>query len=183
MCVPNVNAIISLYSNVNFDEESKSSDFVGAFDSIEENNGKITDFYIVVSFNLIQSSAESENARLNVLNTFGKLSYKLRLTTTANNLPLFMELTNRCLDFAEDGEERNDLITRNIVDVYNKRFVLHVQNIVLPDEYDQDNCSIDLLVKREIEGIDDGWNVQAIMPMQIIKSTKTWQTDEETIID
>ncbi len=167
MCVPNINATISLFSNVNNIENQGELEFCRPFDIIMSrtiNDGIkcIGGFYIVIDMTLLSTNA-SDKMEENVVVNKEKLNVLLRLTKTSKDQDkiLNLDLDTFTIDAAVETIHENACIPYI---KYKKIKKIDVNAIQLSPQAQGSNYVLKILVQRPC---DSDWQLQTLYNLKI----------------
>lgn len=167
MCVPNINATISLFSNVKNIDNQGELEFCKPFDIIMSrtiNDGIrcIGGFYIVIDMTLLSTNNE-ERIKDNVVATKGKLNVLLRLTKTDRDLNriLHLDLDEFTIDAGTEIIHENACIPYIN---YKKIKKIDANAIQLSPQAQGSNYVLKILVQRPC---DSDWQLQTLFNLKI----------------
>lgn len=167
MCIPNINATISLFSNVNNIDNQGELEFCKPFDVIMSrtfNDGIkcIGGFFIVIDMTLLSTTSE-ERLKENVVVNKQKLNVLLRLTKTSKdpNKVLHLDLDEFTIDAATEIIH-NDACIPYIK--YKKIKKIDVNAIQLSPQAEGSNYVLKILLQRPC---DEDWQIQTLYNLKI----------------
>ncbi len=167
MCVQNVNATVSLFTDVRKAEIQGAQEFIRPFDIIISNslngNKYIGGFYIVVDITLL-STTNDEKKKTNVLFNKQKIEILLRMTKSSNNKD--KQLSLDIDEFTIDASNENLIKTNACVDYINYKKIKKIDTnaIQLSSEAGTGDYIFKVLVKRPC---DDDFQVQSLYNLRV----------------
>lgn len=168
MCVQNVNATISLFSDVKNIENQGSQEFIRPFDVIrattsDDGSTYIGDFYIVVDITLLSTTADERKAT-NVIINKQNLNVLLRLTKSTEDTDkrLSLDLDHFCIDASDENIVKKNACVHYIN--YKRIKKIDVKAIKLNSIAGFGDYILKVLVKRPV---DSDWQVQSIYNLRI----------------
>lgn len=167
MCVQNVNATISLFTDVRRAEIQGAQEFIRPFDIIISNsfnnNKYIGGFFIVVDITLL-STTNTEKKKTNVIYNKQKIDILIRMTKSSKDKE--KQLSLDIDEFAIDASNENRIKTNACVDYINYKKIkkIDVNAIQLSPEAGTGDYIFKVLVKRPC---DDDFQVQSIYNLRV----------------
>lgn len=167
MCVQNVNATISLFTDVRRVEIQGAQEFIRPFDIIISNtfnnNKYIGGFFIVVDITLLSTTNE-EKKKTNVIYNKQKIDILIRMTKSSKDKE--KQLSLDIDEFTIDASNENLIKTNACVDYINYKKIkkIDVNAIQLSPEAGTGDYIFKVLVKRPC---DEDFQVQSIYNLRV----------------
>lgn len=167
MCVQNVNATISLFSEVRNMEIQGSQEFVKPFDIIVSKslngNKYIGGFVVVVDITLL-STTNDQKKTTNVVYNKGKMDVLIRLTKSSSdeNKRLSLDIDEFCIDTSNENLLKKNACVEYIN--YKKIKKIDTNAIQLSPIAGTGDYVFKVLVKRPC---DSDWQVQSVYNLRV----------------
>ncbi len=163
MCLPNINITAKLYKNVYTKDDIQC--FEAPFDTIvaQTKDGvmSISDFYLVLNFNLLGTANEEKKAT-NIVENRETLTVLIRMAKLSKDIS--KQLYNNLIQFDIDLSENKNLIAKACVPYVQYERILKVNKLILPESSGLGNYVIKVLVKTKESS---RWNVQTMIPLRV----------------